>query len=59
MKIQKTIDNKIVSREISEDDLGYFLHKGWEVAVKADTGSNTVSDFSINRKKKHRFDDEA
>lgn len=59
MKIQKMTDNKIIIREILPDDLGYFLHKGWEVAPETGIGSVIKNDFPTNRKKNHRFEDEA
>lgn len=59
MKIQKMTDGKVVTREISADDLGYFQHKGWEAVRESDDNSTVENDFSMNRKKKHRFEDEA
>ncbi|UKI53197.1 MAG: hypothetical protein L6V86_08920 [Treponema sp.] len=59
MKIQKMTDGKVVTREISVNDLGYFQHKGWEAVCEQDDNSVVDNDFSMNRKKKHRFEDEA
>ena len=59
MKIQKMTNGKVVTRDISPDDLGYFQHKGWEIASGSVNTTAADNDFSINRKKKHRFDYEA
>lgn len=59
MKIQKTTNGKTVTREISAEDLGYFQYKGWEIVRSSGNTVIADNDFSVNRKKKHRFDYEA